>query len=293
MIKYMKKKDFRLSLFSWALAACLLAGVLPSACGEEGQTMVEIESEPEEFAAHLWIALEEGKMPSDEERKQERKRTRLGAGECVSLTLSGKKALIGNPETLKWIIEKGKGDQWATIKRKKDNPTQLSDTILIINQNLTFEAPDPKDPENELGNTPFQTEGTINVQVFQQQDGEQTLIAQKEFTAVLPNKITAEHEDRPISAQDGKEAGALFAKDGDWDPVGASAVLKLTFHPTDVSFRNLAVIEVDMASGKKGRICTSSHRFCWTCTCPPLLPVFSQRKTAAWITSACAKARLK
>jgi len=118
MIKYMKKKDFRLSLFSWTLAACLLAGVQPSACGEEGQAMVEIESEPIEFAAHLWIALDEGKMPSDEERKQERKRTRLGAGEIVKLNLSGKKALIGNPETLKWIIEKGKGNQWATIETK-------------------------------------------------------------------------------------------------------------------------------------------------------------------------------
>lgn len=253
MMNYVKNKHLILSPFPWVLAICLLASFHAPARSDEEQPKVEIESEPVEFAADLLIAYASGKIPSDEERAQERKRTRFGAGETVTLKLSGKKAVIGNPDTLKWTIEEGKGDQWATIITKKQNPELLTDAMLTIKPDLVFEPSEPSDPENELGDTPFQTEGTINVQVFQQKDGEKNLIAEKEFTAVLPNKITAEHEGRPISAQDDQETGARFAKDGDWDPVGASAVLKLTYHPTDVSFHKLATIEVDHGFKRKGQ----------------------------------------
>lgn len=253
MMNYVKNKRLIFSPFPWVLAICLLASFHAPARSDEEQPKVEIESEPEDFAADLLIAYAAGKMPSEEEREQERKRTRFGAGEIVKLKLSGKKALIGNPKTLKWTIEEGKGNQWATIETKENNPNLLVDVALAIKPDLVFEPSEPKDPENELGDTPFQTEGSINVQVFQQKDGEKTLIAEKEFTAVLPNKITAEHEGRPISAQDDEEEGAKFAKDGDWDPVGASAVLKLTYHPTDVSFHKLAKIEVDHGFKRKGQ----------------------------------------
>lgn len=253
MMNYVKKKRLILFPFPWALAICLLASFHVPARSDEEQPKVEIESEPEDFAADLLIAHAAGKMPSDEEREQERKRTRFGAGERVTLKLSGKKAVIGDPKTLKWTIEEGKGDQWATITTQDEDPTLLVAVALTIKPDLSFESSEPDDPENELGDTPFQTEGTINVQVFQQKDGEETLIAEKEFTAVLPNKITAEHEGRPISARDDQEARARFAKDGDWDPVGASAVLKLTYHPTDVSFHKLATIEVDHGFKRKGQ----------------------------------------
>lgn len=252
MMNYVKNKRLIFSPFPWVLAICLLASFHAPARSDEEQPKVEIESEPEDFAADLLIAYAAGKMPSEEEREQERKRTRFGAGERVTLKLSGKKAVIGDPKTLKWIIEEGKGDQWATITTQGDDPTLLVNVALTIKPDLSFKSSEPNDPENELGDTPFQTEGTINVQVFQQKDGKKNLIAEKEFTAVLPNKITAEHEGRPISAQDGEE-GSKFAKDGDWDPVGASAVLKLTYHPTDVSFHKLATIEVDHGFKRKGQ----------------------------------------
>lgn len=253
MMNYVKNKRLILSPFPWVLAICLLASFHAPARSDEEQPKVEIESEPEDFAADLLIAYAAGKMPSEEEREQERKRTRFGAGEIVKLKLSGKKALIGNPKTLKWTIEEGKGNQWATIKTKDEDSSLLVDVALIIKPDLAFEPSEPKDPENEIGDTPLQTEGTIKVQVFQQKDEEKNLIAEKEFTAVLPNKITAEHEGRPISAQDDEEEGAKFAKDEDWDPVGASAVLKLTYHPTDVSFHKLAKIEVDHGFKRKGQ----------------------------------------
>lgn len=164
----------------------------------------------------------------------------MARGKQLNFTLTGKKALIGDPDTLEWKIEEGKGDQWATIETKKENPLLLADVVMTIKPDLVFEPSEPKDPAKELGDTPLKTEGTVNVQVLQ--GGE--VIAEREFTAVLPKQITAEHENRPISIQEGKD-GALFAKDGDWEPVGASAVLKLTYHPTDVSFHKLATIEVD------------------------------------------------
>lgn len=74
------------------------------------------------------------------------------------------------------------------------------------------------------------------------QEGE--VIAEKSFTAVLPSGITAEHEGRAVSGQDG-EYGEGFPQDGDWEPAGASSVLNLTFHPADVSFSKLSKIEVD------------------------------------------------
>lgn len=222
------------------LAACLLAGFHHPCMAEEETVKLEIESEPTEFAAALLIAYAQGNTPSDKDIAEERKRTRFGAGETVKLTLTGKKALIGDPDTLEWKIEEGKGDQWATISTRKDDPTLLADVVMTIKPDLVFEPSEPKDPAKELGDTPLKTEGTVNVQVLQ--GGE--VIAEREFTAVLPKQITAEHENRPISIQDGKD-GALFAKDGDWEPVGASAVLKLTYHPTDVSFHKLATIEVD------------------------------------------------
>lgn len=253
MMNDVNKKNPFFSPALWTLAVCLLASAHFPAYGDEEQAQVEIESEPEEFAADLLIAYSAGKMPSEEDREQERKRTRFGAGEIVKLKLSGKKALIGNPKTLKWTIKEGKGDQWATIKTKDEDSSLLVDVALFIKPDLVFEPSEPKDPENELGDTPLQTEGSIEVRVFQQKDGEENLIAEKEFTAVLPDKITAEHEGRPISAQDDPEEGAKFAKDGDWDPVGASAVLKLTYHPTDVSFHKLAKIEVDHGFKRKGQ----------------------------------------
>lgn len=240
MSNHLKKKRPAFSANNWIIAAFLLASSPSSVFAEEEKIKLEIESETEEVAASLRIAFAQGKPVSEEEVEQNRKRTRLGAGEPVKLKLTGKEALIGDRNTLEWKIEEGKGDQWATITTKKDNPNQLVDFLLTIKPDLVFGPSEPADPEKELGDTPCQTEGSINVQVFQ---GEE-LLAEKEFTAVLPNKITAEHENRPISAQDG-EKGALFAKDGDWDPVGASAVLKVTYHPTDVSFHYLSTIEVD------------------------------------------------
>ena len=95
---------------------------------------------------------------------------------------------------------------------------------MTINKDLVFDTSEAQDPEKEIGDTALQTEGEFNVQVLQ---GEE-IIAKKTFTAVLPSKITAEHEGRPVSGKDG-EYGEGFPQDGDWVPAGASSVLNLTF----------------------------------------------------------------
>ena len=81
---------------------------------------------------------------------------------------------------------------------------------MTINKDLVFDTSEAQDPEKEIGDTALQTEGEFNVQVLQ---GE---------------KITAEHEGRPVSGKDG-EYGEGFPQDGDWEPAGASSVLNLTF----------------------------------------------------------------
>lgn len=223
------------------ISFCLLSGPHHFAFGEEEKAKLEIESEPDEFSADLCIAEAQGKPISDEEKERERKRTRFGAGELVKLRLSGKEALIEDPKKLVWRIEPRKGDNWAQIEVDDgNNPSLLVPVVLTINKDLVFDTSEAQDPEKEIGDTALQTEGELNVQVLQ---GEE-IIAQKTFTAVLPSKITAEHEGRPVSGKDG-EYGEGFPQDGDWEPAGASSVLNLTFHPTDVSFWNLAKIEVD------------------------------------------------
>lgn len=134
-------------------------------------------------------------------KERERKRTRFGAGELVKLRLSGKEALIEDPKKLVWRIEPRKGDNWAQIEVDDgNNPSLLVPVVLTINKDLVFDTSETQDPEKEIGDAALQTEGEFNVQVLQ---GEE-IIAQKTFTAVLPSKITAEHEGRPVSGKDGE-----------------------------------------------------------------------------------------
>lgn len=142
------------------LSGFLLAYFQSPSFGEEEKVKLEIESEPSEFAADLHIAQAQGKPVSPDDRK----RTRLGAGESAKLTLTGKEALIEYPDKLVWRIEPGKGDKWAKIKTRKNEPNLLVAVALTINEDLIFDSTDSKDPEKETGDTPFQTEGEINVQ---------------------------------------------------------------------------------------------------------------------------------
>lgn len=99
------------SVFIIKFLGCLMAGisVWPSTRAEEEENTgaLQIESATEELSADIHIAREEGKEPPRSE-EEDKKRIRLGIGEIISLSLTGKDTLIGSPEKTKWIISEGK-----------------------------------------------------------------------------------------------------------------------------------------------------------------------------------------
>ena len=65
---------------------------------------LKIESKTHKYSADYHIAKEEGQNPDEDEDK---KRTCVGMGEKVTLTLTGKKALIGEDEDIRWSLADG------------------------------------------------------------------------------------------------------------------------------------------------------------------------------------------
>lgn len=84
-------------LFAWLLAGGMLLPL--SEAGEEDTGALQIESATDELSADIHIAREEGKEPPRSEA-DDRKRKKLGIGEFVTLSLTGKPSLIGDIEKL-------------------------------------------------------------------------------------------------------------------------------------------------------------------------------------------------
>ena len=74
----------------------VLGGIFLSVANaeEEDTGTLQIESVPDELSADIHIAKEEGKEPPRSEA-EDKKRTNLGIGEFVILSLTGKPSLIG------------------------------------------------------------------------------------------------------------------------------------------------------------------------------------------------------
>ena len=88
------------------LSAWLVSGgiFLSVANAEEEDTgTLQIESVPDELSADIHITKEEGKEPPRSEA-EDKKRTNLGIGEFVILSLTGKPSLIGDVEKLEWEV---------------------------------------------------------------------------------------------------------------------------------------------------------------------------------------------
>lgn len=85
---------------------------LPCDGGREGPMQgLKIESKTHKYSADYHIAKEEGQNPDEDEDK---KRTCVGMGEKVTLTLTGKKALIGEDEDIRWSLADGR--IWAALR---------------------------------------------------------------------------------------------------------------------------------------------------------------------------------
>lgn len=196
------------------LSGCCLIALSPIRAQDEdsGSGSPVIESLTEENSADIFIREGEGENVSDEEKLTDRKRTDIGMGENVTLTLTGKPQLIGDESKLKWNITQGA--QLAQLDNGADGKKAVK---ILVGKNLAGG-------------------GALTVEV-RMESGETQKI---DLTVVVPTGITAEHEQGPS----GRGVPSMTA-DGDQDHAGASAFLELTIQPTQVSFRNIRTIERD------------------------------------------------
>lgn len=200
---------------------------------EEPRQGLEIISETVECSADYYLAKEEGENPDEEEDK---KRTRVGMGEIVTLTLTGKQALIGEDEDIRWSLEDGQhlGEFVGMTQGKREVTLEINSELKpdMVNHHNTVKVLAYSTSTQQMPDRP------LKLQVF------------------VPTHITAKHKKkegggRGVIADAGKFSG--FPSDGNADrgKPGVSAQLELTIHPTEVSFTNIRVIEKDAdAPGK-------------------------------------------
>ncbi len=217
---------------------CVFGALLACPCRvtakeEEPMQGLKIESKTEECSADYYIAKEEGQNPDEDEDK---KRTCVGIGERVTLTLTGKQALIGENKDIRWTLEDGA--HLGSLEGMTDGEREVT---LVINDDLS-----PK----TLGNN-----NRIKVWAYcskTQQMPDKPL----KLEVCLPTHITGKHRKkegggRGMIADAAKFPGFPTDQAQDRGKPGASAQLELTIHPTNVNFKNIHVIEKDADASDK------------------------------------------
>lgn len=144
-----------------------------------------------------------------ENEDDDKKRTDVGIGEEVELTLTGKRFKEVDPASIEWILEP---DNLADIKKSDKEENQAT---LKIHKDITQDT-------------------TLNVRVKTSLDEELPEREPSVFHILVPSEIKAEHTGERIES---------CAQDGEKDNPGASSILDLTLHPLSVSFSNIAFIE--------------------------------------------------
>lgn len=214
------------------MKVCLWGALLAWPCwavaeDEEPMQGLVIESKTDECSADYYLAREEG---GNLDEAEDKKRTRVGMGETVTLTLTGKQALIGRDEDIRWSLEDGRqlGEFVGMTRGKRKVTLEISNELKpsMVQYNNTIKVRAYSTSTQQMPDKPFK------IQVF------------------LPACITAKHKrkeggGRGVIADAQKFPG--FPTDGNADrgKPGASAQLELTIHPTDVNFTKIRVIEKD------------------------------------------------
>lgn len=141
--------------------------------------------------------------------EDDKKRTDVGIGEKVNLTLTGKRLKEVDLDSIEWSMEQ---DSLATIEKSEDGDNQA---ILTVHKNITENKP-------------------LKVHVKTNLDEELPKRKPLILNIFVPSEIKATHTGERIPG---------CALDGEKDNAGASTVLDLTLQPLNVSFRNIAFIE--------------------------------------------------
>lgn len=189
---------------------------------EKPEKIMELVSETEKYSARII----RNKDATEKEKKEDRKRRRIGLGESVKITLTSKKAALLEPKNkIRWKVTNGK--KLLDGELLKDDAEPESATFRI--NHLAS-----KEQIQEVQKT-----GGLVIEVETQQG-----IALPDpitFEVVFPEQLTAEH-----GVLEGKRGMpmAKFPRDGDKDP-GVSARLIVSIHPMDVCYEGIWVIEKD------------------------------------------------
>lgn len=143
------------------------------------------------------------------DQDEDKKRTEVGIGEVVILTLNGKRLRGVDLDSLEWSLEPEKA---AAIEKSDQEKNQAT---LTINSDLTQDT-------------------TLKVRVKTSLDDELPERDPFIFSILVPSGIKAEHSGKRVEKH---------PQDKEKDRPGASSKLVMTFHPLAVSFSNISIME--------------------------------------------------
>lgn len=143
------------------------------------------------------------------DQDEDRKRTKVGIGEVVTLTLNGKRVKDVDSASLEWSLEP---ENAASIEKSNDDINQAA---LKISSNLTQNT-------------------TLKVRVKTNLDEELPEREPSVFSILVPSDIKAEHSGKRVEK---------YPQDKEKDRPGASSKLVVTFLPLTVSFSNISIME--------------------------------------------------
>ena len=189
---------------------------------EEFSDIMELVSETENCSAKL----ARDKNATEEQKKEDRKRRKIGIGETVTVTLNCKKPFLLEPkDQIQWKVMEGKELLEGGLEKIPNNYQSIR---FKINPYVNKEQ--------------IQQSGKIVIKV----ETEQGIALPRpiEFDVIFPRLLTAEHETLGGQVKGLPALAFDFPNDGDFE-TGASAQLIVSVHPLDVCFKGVWVIEKD------------------------------------------------
>ena len=139
----------------------------------------------------------------------DKKRTEVGIGEVVTLTLNGKRLKDVDLKSLEWSLEP---ENTATIEKSDKEQNQAT---LTINSDLTEKT-------------------ALKVRIKTSLDEDLPEREPYVFSILVPSDITAEHSGERMND---------YPLDREKDRPGTSSKLVVTFLPLNVSFSNISIME--------------------------------------------------
>lgn len=186
---------------------------------EDDSHALKITSATKYSSASQNLKLQEKGFTDTEESENDKKRTTVGVGESVNLTLEGKN--IGAPEKIKWTVKNGK-DKGSIYPE-----SESLETTLVINKTLM-------------------NDNTIEIEVKNEFDD----TAKIEFSICVPKDTSGRHALRSNN-MGSKERGVSlpdYPADGNTIMGGASAKLQVVVQPISVNFNALHILESDLGT---------------------------------------------